>query len=88
MSATVAPSLAAPFRGLSPFGESELDSLLFFGREHETEIAVANLLVRRGRRSSMAPAGSARARSFARASRAGSVSSPVAARSAADLTVR
>ncbi len=47
MSATVAPSLAAPFRGLSPFGESELDSLLFFGREHETEIAVANLLAAR-----------------------------------------
>jgi WD40 repeat protein len=44
---TGVPALAAPFRGLLPFGESELDALLFFGREHETEIAVANLLATR-----------------------------------------
>ena len=47
MTATRAESLAAPFRGLAPFGESELDALLFFGRERETEIAVANLLASR-----------------------------------------
>ena len=47
MGIPAAPPLAAPFRGLSPFGESELDALLFFGREHETEIAVANLLAAR-----------------------------------------
>ena len=34
----------APYRGLAPFGESELDALLFFGRERETEIATANLI--------------------------------------------
>src|SRR5262249_56749918 len=31
----------------APFDESELDALLFFGRETETEIAVANLLAAR-----------------------------------------
>ncbi len=40
-------ALATPFRGLAPFGETELDALLFFGRERETEIAVANLLAAR-----------------------------------------
>ena len=47
MTATGASPLAAPFRGLAPFGETELDALLFFGRERETEIAVANLLASR-----------------------------------------
>ncbi len=44
---TPATSLAAPYRGLAPFGESELDALLFFGRERETEIGVANLIASR-----------------------------------------
>ena len=39
--------LAAPYRGLAPFGDTELDALFFFGRERETEIAVANLLASR-----------------------------------------
>src|SRR6476661_3587201 len=47
MTATDTPALAAPFRGLAPFGDTELDALLFFGRETETEIAVANLLAAR-----------------------------------------
>ena len=44
---SAAPGVAAPYRGLAPFGESELDALLFFGRERETEIAVANLIASR-----------------------------------------
>jgi len=47
VTATRVTPLAAPFRGLAPFGDSELDALLFFGRERETEIAVANLLAAR-----------------------------------------
>jgi WD40 repeat protein len=47
MTVTSLSPLAAPFRGLAPFGDSELDALLFFGRERETEIAVANLLAAR-----------------------------------------
>jgi WD40 repeat protein len=42
-----AHALSAPYRGLAPFGDSELDALLFFGRERETEIAVANLIAAR-----------------------------------------
>ena len=33
-----------PYKGLAPFEDSELDALLFFGRERETEVIVANLL--------------------------------------------
>ncbi len=47
MTVTAAPTFSAPFRGLSSFGESELDALLFFGREREIEIVVANLLASR-----------------------------------------
>src|SRR5262249_46922847 len=47
VTATATDRLTAPFRGLAPFDESELDALLFFGRETETEIAVANLLAAR-----------------------------------------
>ena len=47
VTATETPVLAAPFRGLAPFRDTELDALLFFGRERETEIAVANLLASR-----------------------------------------
>jgi WD40 repeat protein len=43
MSAT--PS--SPYKGLNAFEDSELDALLFFGRERETEIVVANLIASR-----------------------------------------
>lgn len=42
MSAT--PITPAPFRGLASFGSSELDTLLFFGRDRECEVVAANLL--------------------------------------------
>jgi WD40 repeat protein len=38
---------AGPYKGLAPFGDSELDGLLFFGREREREIVVANLIAAR-----------------------------------------
>ncbi len=38
---------ASPYKGLSPFGDSELDALLFFGRERDCEIVVANLIASR-----------------------------------------
>ncbi|MGD0273223.1 MAG: PQQ-binding-like beta-propeller repeat protein [Gaiellaceae bacterium] len=38
---------AGPYRGLRPFGDSDLDALLFFGRERERAVLVANLLVAR-----------------------------------------
>jgi WD40 repeat protein len=38
---------ASPYKGLNPFDDSELDALLFFGRERETEIVVANLIASR-----------------------------------------
>ncbi len=37
----------SPFKGLTPFQDSELDALLFFGREREREIVVANLMAAR-----------------------------------------
>jgi WD40 repeat protein len=37
----------SPFKGLNAFDDSELDALLFFGRERETEIVVANLIASR-----------------------------------------
>lgn len=37
----------SPFKGLSAFEDSELDALLFFGREREREIVVANLIASR-----------------------------------------
>ena len=36
-----------PFKGLAPFGESPLDTLLFFGREREIEVIAANLVASR-----------------------------------------
>jgi WD40 repeat protein len=36
-----------PFKGLAPFEASDLDALLFFGRERERELIVANLLASR-----------------------------------------
>src|SRR5262249_20743584 len=37
----------SPFKGLTPFGDSNLDALLFFGREREREIVIANLMASR-----------------------------------------
>src|SRR5207247_2468448 len=37
----------SPYRGLAPFGDSELDALLFFGRERETEVVTANVIASR-----------------------------------------
>jgi WD40 repeat protein len=37
----------SPYKGLSAFGDSDLDALLFFGRERENEIVVANLIASR-----------------------------------------
>jgi WD40 repeat protein len=37
----------SPYRGLAPFGDSDLDALFFFGREREVEVIVANLLASR-----------------------------------------
>src|SRR5207253_906734 len=33
----------SPYKGLAAFGDSPLDELLFFGREHEREAIVANV---------------------------------------------
>ena len=35
--------ITSPFKGLAPFGDSDLDALLFFGRSRETETIAANL---------------------------------------------
>jgi WD40 repeat protein len=40
----LATLLLAPYKGLAPFEDSELDALLFFGREREREVIVANML--------------------------------------------
>ena len=37
----------SPYKGLAPFDDDPLDALLFFGREEEREIIVANLLASR-----------------------------------------
>jgi WD40 repeat protein len=37
----------APFKGLAPFEDSAFDALLFFGREREIEVIVANLMANR-----------------------------------------
>jgi WD40 repeat protein len=37
----------SPFKGLSAFDDSELDALLFFGREREREVIVANVVATR-----------------------------------------
>jgi WD40 repeat protein len=37
----------SPYKGLNAFQDSDLDALLFFGRERETEIVVANLIASR-----------------------------------------
>ena len=38
---------SSPYRGLAPYEDSELDALFFFGREHDSEIVVANLIASR-----------------------------------------
>jgi WD40 repeat protein len=38
---------ATPYKGLAPFEDSELDALLFFGRERESEVIAANLIAAR-----------------------------------------
>ena len=45
MSTVAAPP--SPYKGLAPFDDSELDALLFFGREREIEVIVANLMAAR-----------------------------------------
>ncbi len=37
----------SPYKGLAPFEDSELDALLFFGRERESEVIAANLMAAR-----------------------------------------
>jgi WD40 repeat protein len=37
----------SPYKGLAPFDDSALDALLFFGREREIEVIVANLMAAR-----------------------------------------
>ena len=39
--------ISSPFKGLAPFEDSELDALLFFGREAESEIVAMNILAAR-----------------------------------------
>jgi len=38
---------ASPYKGLAPFEDSDVDALLFFGREHESEVIAANLIASR-----------------------------------------
>ena len=38
---------ASPYKGLAAFEDSELDALLFFGRERESEVIAANLMASR-----------------------------------------
>ncbi len=37
----------SPYKGLAPFDDSDLDALLFFGRERESEVIAANLMASR-----------------------------------------
>ncbi|HEY3206113.1 MAG TPA: hypothetical protein VGJ58_04095 [Gaiellaceae bacterium] len=47
MSAAPVAAPETPFKGLAPFEDSPLDALLFFGREREIEVVVANLMANR-----------------------------------------
>ena len=40
-------AVITPYKGLAPFDDSDLDALLFFGRESESEIVAMNLLASR-----------------------------------------
>ena len=44
MTETALAAPASPYKGLSAFADSELDALLFFGREREIEVIAANLI--------------------------------------------
>lgn len=37
----------SPYKGLAPFEDSDLDAMLFFGRERESEVIAANLMASR-----------------------------------------
>jgi WD40 repeat protein len=39
--------LSSPYKGLAPFDDSDVDALLFFGREWETEVVAANVIASR-----------------------------------------
>jgi AAA+ ATPase superfamily predicted ATPase len=43
----VGTALTSPYKGLAAFEDSDLDALLFFGRERDTEVIAANLLAAR-----------------------------------------
>lgn len=43
----IAASPPSPYKGLVPFEDTELDALLFFGRERESEVISANVLAAR-----------------------------------------
>src|SRR3954454_20740607 len=43
--ALVAPS--SPYKGLASYGDSDLDAILFFGRERDREVILANLVASR-----------------------------------------
>lgn len=40
-------TIVSPYKGLAPFDESELDALLFFGRERDVRVIESNLLAAR-----------------------------------------
>jgi WD40 repeat protein len=44
---TVLAPPRSPYKGLAPFEDSELDAILFFGRERESEVIAANLMAAR-----------------------------------------
>jgi WD40 repeat protein len=43
----LASAAQGPFKGLTPFDDSDVDAILFFGREREREVIAANLLASR-----------------------------------------
>ncbi len=47
MASAPASPIACPYKGLAPFGESELDALLFFGRERDVRVVESNLVAAR-----------------------------------------
>ncbi len=42
-----AVDVASPYKGLAPFEDSDLDALMFFGRERESDIVAMNILAAR-----------------------------------------
>jgi WD40 repeat protein len=47
MTAVPVVTPSSPYRGLAAFEDSDLDALLFFGRERETEVIAANVIASR-----------------------------------------